>query len=108
MIIGTIFDWVLMVFLAGSGLAKVSGMERKASAGLGVDYGWIILVGLLQLAAIYFVYVGQFVPVLVLVVIPYLFFVVRCVFRKEYFFTAVLLGISALIAVRWLSIGHML
>ncbi len=105
MIVGTIFDWVLMFFLAGSGLAKVTGFERKASADMGVAYKWIVLIGALQLVAIYFVYVSQFLPVLGLVGLPYIFFAVRCVTRKEYVNFAVLIGITALILIRWISVG---
>lgn len=100
--IGIIFDWVLGIFLAGSGLAKVLGMEKAGAEKMGVHYNWIIVIGVTQLFAIYFIYAKLFLVVLVVVGGPYMYFGVRSIFRKEPMIVAILFAITAMIAARWL------
>lgn len=86
----------------------MAGKERKPAAELGISYNWTILTGALQLPAIYFIYVNDYLPVLILAGIPYLLFAVRMTTRKKYMWAVVVVLITALIAIRWMSIEGML
>lgn len=98
---GTIFDWVLMAFLAGSGAYKVLGREKVPAAKLGIEYHWISIIGALQLGAIYFAYNKAFLPVLVLVGGPYLLVSLRTFARKDQAATIALVMMTVIIAARW-------
>ncbi|MEX0299311.1 MAG: hypothetical protein AB3N28_09595 [Kordiimonas sp.] len=102
--LGLIFDWVLIAFLAGSGIYKVLGKEKVPAAKLDIAYHWIFIVGTLQLVAIYFVYMKVYLPVLVLVGTPYVFVAFKTAARKDHTATIALVVMTAIIAARWLIV----
>ena len=61
--IGLIFDWILMLFLFGSTVHKLLGKERKAVEALGLHHSIGYVIGALQFVAIYFVFIGHYLPV---------------------------------------------
>lgn len=78
------------------------GKEREAAQKLGFDHKWVYVIGALQVAAIYLVYIQYFLPALLLVGGPFLTVAARAAVKKDYGATAVLIVITAMIAVRWL------
>ncbi len=99
-----VFDWVLMAFFAFSGFIKVTGKERKQAAQIGVtNYNLIIILGALQFVSIYLIYIQSFLLVLIVNGVPYLMVAVLAFKRKEYTATAVLIGLTAFMATRWLT-----
>ena len=97
-----IFDWVLMAFLAGSGIHKLLGKEKEAVKKLGFDYKWVYLIGSLQLISLYFVYMKIFLPVVVMVGAPLLLVAVRTTQKEDYAATTALVVIASMVMARWL------
>ncbi len=106
--IGLIFDWILMLFLFGSAVHKLLGKERKAVEALGVHHSIGYLIGALQLIAIYFIYIGQYLPVFALVCLPYLIVAGLSLRIKEYTHVVALLIISAIIFLRGMYLDGMI
>jgi hypothetical protein len=103
-VIGTVLDWIMILFAIGSGISKVMGIpaERQVTDKFGINYYYIIALGLFQLVSVPLIYFQHYFLGFILLGAPYLLFVYFGLKHKNHVlsvFSGVIVGITLS---RWL------
>lgn len=102
---GTILDWLMMLFALGSGVAKTIGIqaERQGAEQFGIDYNYIIVMGALQLLSVPLIYFNYYLAGVVLLGLPYLYFVYAGLVHGQYVLSVFSFVIFGVTVFRWLG-----
>mgnify|MGYP006264950949 CR=1 FL=1 len=103
--IWNILEWVMMLFALGSGISKVIGIpvERQGAEDLGVDYTYIMGMGVLQLVSIPLIYAGFYWGGVLFLGLPYLYIAYLGIVHKQHMLGSLSLVIVGITILRYMA-----